>query len=258
MINYFCISGSDGTLINKCSCCKLYFATILEVEAHQLKEHEDKLVCSVCHKAFKEPDNLQAHFRYAHNKGVPSPKKYMYMCPSCGKNFSSKVALSDHERSNCGRSPLYKCESCEKAFHSAGSLKTHQTVHTGELPHLCNYCGKGFRTVGQVKVHERRHNGDKPFKCEYCPKAFGYRESLLTHRSLHTGMKRFMCHACGARFSCISNLQAHRKSHKNTCGLQPNYTKSVGPMGENAPTMESLGMDASSTVTSTETGFVPE
>lgn len=40
-----------------------------------------------------------------------------------------------------------------------------------------------------------------------------------------------MCQACGSRFSCISNLQAHRKSHKATCGMTPNITKPVGPMG---------------------------
>lgn len=88
------------------------------------------------------------------------------MCPQCGKNFTSKVALSDHERAKCGTSPIYKCDVCEKFYHSAGSLKTHQTIHSGTMPHLCNYCGKPFRTQGQVKVHERRHNGEKPFKCE--------------------------------------------------------------------------------------------
>ncbi|KAG4073620.1 hypothetical protein HA402_000844 [Bradysia odoriphaga] len=88
-----------------------------------------------------------------------------------------------------------------------------------------------FRTQGQVKIHERKHNGIKPFKCEFCEKTFAYRESLLTHVSIHTGLKRFMCQACGSRFSCISNLQAHRKSHKTTCGMTPNVTKPVGPMG---------------------------
>lgn len=38
-----------------------------------------------------------------------------------GRNFSSKVALSDHERSNCGNSPIYKCNVCRKSYHSAGT-----------------------------------------------------------------------------------------------------------------------------------------
>lgn len=148
-----------------------------------------------------------------------------------GKKFCSRVAMSDHERADCGRSPIYKCNHCNKFYHSAGSLKTHQLIHSGDLSHLCNFCGKGFRTQGQVKVHERSHNGEKPYKCDHCSKSFAHRESLLTHLSLHTGIKRFMCQGCSSRFSCISNLQAHRRSHKTTCGMLPNMTKAVGPDG---------------------------
>lgn len=96
---------------------------------------------------------------------------------------------------------------------------------------LSSFNLKSSIVSGQVKIHERKHNGIKPFKCEFCEKSFAYRESLLTHVSIHTGLKRFMCQACGSRFSCISNLQAHRKSHKSTCGMTPNVTKPVGPMG---------------------------
>ncbi|KAJ6642937.1 Zinc finger protein, partial [Pseudolycoriella hygida] len=219
------VHGENGTLIFKCSCCSTWLNSAVECESHQSELHKDKLFCKQCNKMFKEPDNLVAHNRYSHSDVPHSPKKYTFVCPNCGRNFSSKVALSDHERSNCGNSPIYECKICRKSYHSAGSLKTHSTVHSGELPHLCNYCGKAFRTQGQVKIHERKHNGLKPFKCEFCDKSFAYRESLLTHVSIHTGLKRFMCQACGSRFSCISNLQAHRKSHKATCGLTPSITK---------------------------------
>lgn len=158
--------GEDGSLQHKCSCCRQWFASSEQCEQHELSEHKDKLCCSQCNKTFKEPDNLTAHFRYVHSKEEIEPKKYLFVCPRCGRKFSSKVTLSDHERSNCGNAPIYKCDMCNKSYHSAGSLKTHQTIHTGELPHVCKYCGKGFRTNGQVKVHERKHNGEKPYKCE--------------------------------------------------------------------------------------------
>lgn len=85
-----------------------------------------------------------------------------------GRKFTSKIALSDHERADCGHAPLYKCNFCDKCYHSSGSLKTHQSIHTGKLPHLCNFCGKAFRTQGQVTVHARKHTGEKPFGCEVC------------------------------------------------------------------------------------------
>lgn len=143
--------------------------------------HKDKLHCKECDKMFKCPESLLVHNRQIHialpvasttsapttaATTGPQQRKYQYVCPRCGRKFSSKLALNDHERSKCGDSPVYKCNVCDKSYHSAGSLKTHSTVHTGELPHLCKFCGKAFRTQGQVKVHERKHNGEKPFQCE--------------------------------------------------------------------------------------------
>lgn len=176
--------GPDGLLVHKCGCCRLFFATEELREQHEIFMHKDKLHCKACDIMFDSADGLVVHNQQSHitlpmaagtiqttskTTVTTSPeqrKLYQYVCPRCGRKFSSKLALSDHERSKCGDAPLYKCNVCDKSYHSAGSLKTHSTVHTGELPHLCNFCGKAFRTQGQVKVHERKHNGDKPFQCE--------------------------------------------------------------------------------------------
>lgn len=174
----FTYLGPDGSLVHKCSCCRFFFGTEELREQHEIISHKDKLFCKECDKMFKYPDSLVTHNKQIHvaplvtvtvtNTSTTSPqqRKYEYVCPICGRKFSSKLALNDHERSKCGDSPVYKCNVCDKSYHSAGSLKTHSTVHTGELPHLCKFCGKAFRTQGQVKVHERKHNGEKPFQCE--------------------------------------------------------------------------------------------
>lgn len=178
----FPTKGPDGSLVHKCGCCRLFFGTEELRQQHEVFMHKDKLYCKECDKMFKCPDSLVVHNQQAHivlplttstastpTTAVttsPQQRKYQYVCPRCGRKFSSKLALTDHERSKCGDSPVYKCNVCDKSYHSAGSLKTHSTVHTGELPHLCNFCGKAFRTQGQVKVHERKHNGEKPFQCE--------------------------------------------------------------------------------------------
>ncbi|XP_055713631.1 zinc finger protein 665 [Phlebotomus papatasi] len=222
------LHGPEGKLHVKCRVCKEYFENNEKEKEHRLAKHKEEITCKVCQKVYRDESHLQVHFRNCHTK--EPIKKLQHLCGKCGKSFTSKTAMLDHERSDCGKSPIYQCDVCKKFYHSAGSLKTHKNVHTNELPNLCKYCGKGFRTPGQLKVHERIHTGEKPFKCTYCPKAFGHRESLLTHVSLHTGFKRFMCSGCGQRFTCISNLQAHRKAHADTCGLVPNCTKAVGPM----------------------------
>lgn len=224
------LHGPDNSFIHKCPCCTTYYATEEEAREHAMDKHRWRLECSICQKVFKEPEGLVNHNKYFH-QGFKSHKKGCYVCPKCGKNFSSRTAVTDHERANCGQDPLYQCDICKKCLHSASSLKNHYTVHSDELPFSCQYCGKSYRTAGQVKVHERCHTGEKPYSCEFCPKTFGHRESLHTHRSLHTGIKRYMCSGCGMRFTCVSNLQAHKRSHKTTCGTVPNASKIVGPPG---------------------------
>lgn len=181
------VHGKDGNLIHKCPCCSLYFHTIQEMENHQFESHADRLVCDVenCHKRFEHPERLLSHKKYSHSEKKYHPKKYLFVCTVCGRNFNTKVALSDHERSNCGINPIYKCEYCERFYHSAGSLKVHLTVHSAELNYACTFCEKKFRTKGQLTVHNRIHLMLKPFKCKFqdCKAEFAHRESLLTHHS---------------------------------------------------------------------------
>ena len=138
-----------------------------------------------------------------------------------GRNFNTRTAMTDHERSNCGKDPIYKCNICDKKYNSAGILKCHMKIHTHELNFTCIYCSKKFRTKSQQISHERIHSRDKPFKCQFsdCNASFSHRESLLTHSTTHSGIKRFECEVCNAQFSCISNLMAHKRSRKqDKCG----------------------------------------
>ncbi|KFB45562.1 zinc finger protein 62-like protein [Anopheles sinensis] len=217
--------GTNGQLVHKCPACAQYFETKEMARQHALELHRGQLVCDTCGKECQDPERLQQHVRYAH-KGMKELRRQKYVCQRCGKCVPSRTVLSDHDRTNCGQSPIYRCESCGKNYASFASLKVHQTMHQNlPEPYECGFCRKRFRHKGQLKIHERSHTGEKPFRCQHCPKSFPYRESLLVHQSTHTGIKRFACSGCGRTFSCIANLQAHRRSHQATCGAVPNNTK---------------------------------
>uniref|UniRef100_A0A182T0C2 C2H2-type domain-containing protein n=1 Tax=Anopheles maculatus TaxID=74869 RepID=A0A182T0C2_9DIPT len=201
----------NGHLLYKCCCCDRYFKTEEETHQHELDTHRDRLECKICEKTFAKPDLALRHKRYAHASDGKDRTKYI--CPQCGKKFLSRITLSDHERAECGKTPIYACNKCDKHYSSYSSLKMHQTVHENQLPFVCNFCGKKFRTKGQLKVHERGHTGEKPFRCDKCPRSFPYRQSLQTHMTTHTGVKRYGCTECDRKFSCITNMQSHRRVH---------------------------------------------
>ncbi|GAB0088971.1 uncharacterized protein DMENIID0001_034400 [Sergentomyia squamirostris] len=224
------LHGPDGRLRSKCNLCGEFFDNNSMLREHKKTTHKDEVTCNSCKKTYSNEQSLQHHIDLRHTKKIT---RRTLLCGKCGKNFTSKTALVDHERSDCGKNPIYPCDICKKNYRSAGSLKLHKTVHDppGTEAFGCKYCEKRFRTKNHMLIHERVHTGEKPFVCTYCSKAFGHKETLLTHLSLHTGYKRFMCSGCGQRFSCISGLQSHRKAHADTCGRVPNCTKTVGPMG---------------------------
>lgn len=95
-IGFYRFPGVNGELIHKCSCCPLYFATKQEAQEHSMKEHEDRLKCTYCNKVYKDLDCISAHIRKLHTKTAAPQKKYTFVCIKCGKNFNSRVALSDH------------------------------------------------------------------------------------------------------------------------------------------------------------------
>ncbi|XP_053958840.1 uncharacterized protein LOC128863620 isoform X1 [Anastrepha ludens] len=152
-----------------------------------------------------------------------------YICPKCGRRYTTHSMIAKHLRNNCGRNPQHQCDVCHKCFFSTSTLNCHRTIHTGVLPHKCNYCDKRFRTRGQVTVHHRTHTGERPFVCEICSQCFTHRETLISHLSRHIGMKRYKCYGCNKQFSCISGLSMHRATRPDTCGQYELNTRAVGP-----------------------------
>ena len=178
---------------------------------------EESFPCKQCGKVFTLKDDLKDHQRKSH------PVQRQFHCDRCYKSFTKKSHLNEHKDSH-GR-PV-QCKVCEKFFKRSRNLKKHmKTFHSSNEPlnkdielstHDCEKCGEAFeKNVYLVQHIKRVHDENKPNKCDKCDKSFMFKSELKRHQSTHGAVKQFSCDLCGKCFGRKYNLLRHRDAH--TC-----------------------------------------
>ncbi|XP_019774293.2 zinc finger protein 648 [Tursiops truncatus] len=148
-----------------------------------------------------------------------------YACELCGKVYSHRGTLQQHQRVHSGERP-YRCPFCDKAYTWSSDHRKHIRTHTGEKPYPCPDCGKAFVRSSDLRKHQRNmHSNDKPFPCAECGLTFNKPLSLLRHQRTHLGEKPFRCPTCDREFAVASRMMEHQRVHSGerpfpcpTCG----------------------------------------
>ncbi|XP_030752773.1 zinc finger protein 888-like [Sitophilus oryzae] len=190
-----------------CPCCAFQTTSRFTLASHIKDDHSDilkkdeilkvSLKCVVCSKLFYQQSKLLKHQIIKHRpvikaepsmggilkvpKAKTSTSPRVFLCETCGKNFTSKYRLVRHINAMHQGIKPYNCRYCGRAFTGKDTMKKHERIHTGEKPYSCEYCGRCFRQPGPFAVHLRIHTGERPYVCKFCKKGFITNQSKKVH-----------------------------------------------------------------------------
>ncbi|XP_057169912.1 zinc finger protein 547-like isoform X3 [Ursus arctos] len=172
-------------------------------EAFQNEQNYYK--CTQCGKTFSHK-----HILVDHEKIHTGEKLYEYR--EYGKAFRRKVHLHQHQKGH-DEGQLYENPECGGFFTQIPGLSDHQGIHTRPRPFECTQCGKGFLRLSQLVGHQKIHTGERPYGCSECGKFFRNRSTLIRHQRVHTGERPYECGECGKAFTRKHKLVEHQKIH---------------------------------------------
>ncbi|KPJ14020.1 GDNF-inducible zinc finger protein 1 [Papilio machaon] len=118
--------------------------------------------CPTCNKGYPTQEAMQDHFNYQH-LGKTSHK-----CPICDKPIASKAYIERHLMRVHGekkeKPKNHVCQQCGKGFTDKRSLTQHEVIHSGDRPLSCNICKQTFKQKATLYTHKKRVHNVTPAK----------------------------------------------------------------------------------------------
>ena len=200
--------GTDGLPIRPCVKCGLMFNNQDERKAHMNDVH---LKCQQCDIVYRSFTSLRLHNEHVHLKLKP------HKCLTCGRSFSMKSSLLNHERViHQGTKKLSVCPICGKSMTTC-QVNTHiKRDHMRQRDYACDLCPRKFYNPSSLKLHVNdQHLRIKAYPCKLCDKSFTQSGGLHTHkRFVHSDLKPFHCSKCGKSYKAKAHLHRHQRTHE--------------------------------------------
>lgn len=125
--------------IFSCKHCEKIYSHQQSLHNHMKKLHPEtdkvSFLCSQCPKRFDSDKKLRVHDQVH----LPDDKKMIHPCPYCEKKFTKSVNVQAHVRSIHQLERPFLCSDCGKNFSTKGALKEHQIIHSDTYPYQCSF-----------------------------------------------------------------------------------------------------------------------
>ena len=188
-----------------CPSCDKDFPTVSHLRHHVNTNHEARVNCHICGKAYPRY-TLSSHIKRVH--GNPRLKE-LSPCPKCGKILSNDTLRHHHM---CEKDPnkLYSCDFCDFTTYYKGTLRGHwERIHNPDTV-ACEICGNQYRSAESLKQHIKQVHDSGDLKCHLCDFQAKRKEYLDSHiRSFHEAAKSFMCSMCSFETENQQLAQSH-------------------------------------------------
>ena len=142
--------------------------------------------------------------RMKRNRSLHGNRDSMLYCKECGKTFSSKTSLKEHEQEHV----MHLCKECNKNFQNENEMEMHLRYHK-ENRNSFNDGGKYSVAKSSSKKQTQKQ---VMFACEVCKDNFVSENDLKDHRRKHTE-NEFNCNECSEIFTSKKLLLDHVKDH---------------------------------------------